>query len=214
MAIIGIIGRKEITDNLLFDGNIVPYDYIDMVLKYNHTPINLLTNSAYKCINKEGLDLCDGIIIPGGNEIKDYHFEIIDYCLKKQIPLLGICLGMQAISLYSSKKTSLKKIENHMPSSYNEEEVAKFKHFINIEKDTFLYELYSSKLEVNSRHNYVVDYVEKPFKISAKCDDEIEAIEYIDEKNFILGVQFHPEKMQNVDLMLKNFFNRCEHSKN
>ena len=25
------------------------------------------------------LELCDGIIIPGGTEIEDYHFRIVDY---------------------------------------------------------------------------------------------------------------------------------------
>lgn len=210
MAIIGIVGRKENFNNEILDGNIVPYDYINMVLKYSNTPISLVTNENYENISEEALLLCDGIIIPGGTEIKEYHFVIIDYCLKNNIPLLGICLGMQAIALYSNRNNELYKVLGHMPSSSDAQDVKNFKHNIEIEDKSFFYELYGKELEVNSRHNYAIKKVDKPFVVAAKCKECIEVIEYIDEKNFIIGVQFHPEVMENMDLLLNEFFQRCK----
>ena len=44
------------------------------------------------------------------------------------------------------------------------------------------------------------------FKVTAVSNDNIiEAIEYIDDNNFILGVQFHPEDLNNTEA-LYNYF--------
>lgn len=48
--------------------------------------------------------------------------------------------------------------------------------------------------------------LKKPFKVTAVSNDNIiEAIEYIDDNNFILGVQFHPEDLNNTEA-LYNYF--------
>ena len=48
--------------------------------------------------------------------------------------------------------------------------------------------------------------VNKPFIISALSKDNIiEAIEYIDDNHFVLGVQFHPEDLDNTE-SLYNYF--------
>ena len=44
------------------------------------------------------VDLCDGIIIPGGYRIYEFYKYITEYAIKKDIPVLGICLGMQTLS--------------------------------------------------------------------------------------------------------------------
>ena len=54
----------------------------------------MLDNIKYlmslKTVDKNILNLCDGIIIPGGTDIFDYHYQIINYCIKNNIKL--ICL--------------------------------------------------------------------------------------------------------------------------
>lgn len=49
----------------------------------------------------ETLELCDAFLIQGGNKVHKYMYEIIYYALKNNKPLLGICLGAQAIDIFS-----------------------------------------------------------------------------------------------------------------
>lgn len=79
-------------------------------LKYIHNKCNYIGilnyNNSY--INTEILDLCDGIIFQGGSTIYPYHFQILEYAIKKHIPVLGICMGHQIIGLYSINSTTEK----------------------------------------------------------------------------------------------------------
>ena len=73
-------------------------------------------------------------------------------------------------------------------------------------KGSLLNKIFGSKIEVNSRHNYKLSRVEEPFKVTALSEDNvIEALEYIDEDNFILGVQFHPENLDNMENLYNIF---------
>lgn len=148
------------------------------------------------------LDKCDGIIFQGGTDIYPYHFEILNYCINNNIPVLGICMGMQIIGLFANKQNEddLVKIDNHYNTRHN----------ITINKESVLYKLYGEKLIVNSRHNYVLDYVNPPFIIGSKSyDNHIESIELIDDNHFVLGVQFHPEDMDNMDKLYNYFIKEC-----
>ena len=154
-----------------------------------------------KSVIIEQIKLCDGIIIQGGSDIYPYHFQIVDYCFHHNIPILGICMGHQILGLYSNNSNSeddLIKINNH----YNKDK----KHIINIKEDTIMYKLFGPTLEVNTRHLYAINKVKKPFIVSAVSQDNIiESIEYIDESHFLLGIQFHPEDLDNTEA-LYNYF--------
>lgn len=193
---IGIIARDEILNNINLQ--VVTKNN----LKYIHNKCNYiaLLNYDNNLIDTEVLKLCNGIIIQGGSDIYPYHFQIVEYCFKNNIPILGICMGHQIIGLYSTNQNEddLIKINNH----YNKDK----KHIINIKENTTLYKIFGPTLEVNTRHLYALDKVKKPFKVSALSDDNvIEAIEYIDDNHFLLGVQFHPEDLKNTE-PLYNYF--------
>ena len=71
---------------------------------------------------------------------------------------------------------------------------------------TYLEKKKKKSIYVNSRHLYKLDSVSEPLIVSAKStDDVIEAIEWIDDDHLIIGVQWHPEDMNNMD-DLYNFF--------
>lgn len=165
---------------------------------------------------KAVLDICDGLVVTGrkidvnpkyyGEEaiektdLGDYNLEdeldlsLIRLFHKENKPILGICAGIQSInvcfggSLYQD-------IQNH--SSKEELKM----HSINIEKNSFLEKCYkTNKLKVNSFHHQAINKVAQDFKVIATSEDGIiEAIEY----NNILGVQWHPEQMMDVEFFKK-----------
>lgn len=188
------------TNNPFDDKYYVQNTYIKKLNKFNCIPI-VLPPIDLK-INYNSLKICDAFLIIGGKNIHEYHYEVIDYAIKSYKKLLGICLGMQAIGMYSNNdknETTLKLVDNHYfdKITHNNKEV--LIHDVLIEEDSLLSKILGTKIKVNSIHNYVVTKVTAPFKIVAKSDDNIEGIEY---KN-IIGVQFHPELMENSDNLFK-----------
>lgn len=194
---IGIIARDEKIDNTTMQS------ITKNNLKYLHNKCNYIgiLNYDNSLINTEILDLCDGIIIQGGKDVYPYHFQILEYCIKNNIPLLGICMGHQIIGLYSinsNNDNDLIQIDNHQIKDGN--------HIIHIEKNSIMYKIFGPTLKVNSRHSFAVKKVNLPFKVTSISEDNIiESIEYIDNNNFILGVQFHPEDLDNTE-NLYNYF--------
>ena len=203
--IIGIVAREEEFDNINF-----------RIIAKNNMKYLYGKCSYIGIINYDGevdynvLNLCDGIIIPGGNKIYPYHFKILEYAIKNNIPVLGICMGNQVIGLYSvdsRDEDDLVRIDNHFGST--------IRHSITTEKNSFLYKLFGDELEVNSRHNYMLEEVNYPFVVSAYSDDGvIEGIEYIDDEHFIIGVQFHPEDLDNTECLYNYFLKEILKRKN
>ena len=55
------------------------------------------------------LALCDGFLLPGGDSWYELDELTIDYARKKDLPLLGICLGMQTLGKVFSKEKQIAK---------------------------------------------------------------------------------------------------------
>lgn len=188
------------TNNPFDDKYYIQNSYLEKLEKFNCLPI-IIPPTNLK-INHEALKLCDAFIIIGGKNIHKYHFEAIDYAIKTNKKLLGICLGMQAIAMYSNNDLECKnlyKIDNHYFDNITHKNKEQLVHNITIDRDSLLSSILGTELKVNSIHNFAVKEVASPFKAVAKHNGVIEGIEY---KN-IIGVQFHPELMNETD----NLFN-------
>lgn len=200
--IIGIIPSTiGFESNNPFDNKYyVQNSYIKRLKKYNCIPI--IIAPANLEIENDILDMCDSLLIIGGKDINNYHYKVIDYAIKTNKKLLGICLGMQAIACYSNNQnelTTLSKVENHYYDKTTSKNKELLLHDINIEKNTLLNKLLGEKIKVNSLHKYCVKKINLPFKVVGSYENIIEAIEY---KN-IIGVQFHPELMKKGENLFK-----------
>lgn len=162
-------------------------------------------------------NICDGLIVPGSsidvhphyyNEepILGKNYTIDEFKLDKAAielfanankPILGICGGLQSINVCFGGSLN-QRIENH---DLNDE-----LHKINITKNTFLSTIYNKNVNVNSFHKQSIKEVADKFIISAIAKDgTIEAIE----KGNIIGVQWHPEIMNDTlffEKFIKTFF--------
>ncbi|MBQ6283142.1 MAG: gamma-glutamyl-gamma-aminobutyrate hydrolase family protein [Bacilli bacterium] len=185
--IIGIVGRK---DNEIIKVN---NSIVKAIIKCGGNPILILPSNRLKDI----LKICDGIVMPGGTDIYDYDKYICNYAIENDIPLFGICLGMQIMV-----NTIELNIKNHNNVT----------HKITTIKGSIIGKIIGNSY-VNSRHNYHVVDVGN-YKVTAYSDDGIiEAIEYPNKK-FNIGVQWHPEDMIDFDIkqfnLIKEFINATE----
>ena len=206
---IGILSR-EIISNTNDKTHGIPLTYIKLINK-EHYPVFINSNIELNDNNKQLLldQIKDikGFILPGGENVSKVDLFIIDYCYNNNIPLLGICLGMQEIGYYFNNKT-IKKLDN----DYHFNPKLDYVHPIKLKRKGYLYNLLSTNtINVNSRHNYHIQE-NKNYTIEAKYNNVIEAIKVKNTK-YILGLQFHPEIMYNYDenakKIIKDFVRVC-----
>ena len=187
--IIGIVTRLE--NNM----HKINKSLIDNITKCGGLCLGIINEERYsyefldrdKLIIDNILKICDGFVIPGGSTESYLDKYIIEYATKNNIPILGICLGMQEMSSF----LDLEEVSNHNKSN-------RYVHKVNIDKNSLLYKIFKKDIYVNSRHNYKIKNL-TGYKVVGSCLDVIEAIEK-DDNTFNVGVQWHPEDIDNEEL--------------
>ena len=123
------------------------------------------------------------------------EFLLVRLAYNRQIPMLGICRGIQtlAIALGGKVEQDIKQTVKHSQDADHTEPT----HCVQVVKDSTLYNIYGTDtLLVNSFHHQAVSDTGKHFRVIAHSTDGIvEAIESCEYKS-ILGVQWHPEWLE------------------
>ena len=173
----------------------------------------------------------DGILLSGGgdmhpryyneepipengtpDELRDrYDVALIKSAVEYQLPVLGICRGMQVIntvfggSLYQDINVQYAD-KQPMCHSQNEERSVTTQ-TASVVADSLLYSIVScNTLPINSIHHQAVKRIADGFRAVAFADDGIcEAIESLYYP--ILGVQWHPEHLSEADAVGEHFDN-------
>lgn len=164
------------------------------------------------------VDDIDGLLLPGGGDIHpdnfnqewkdeikyvdeerdDLELSLFEYAYKKDIPVFGICRGIQIMNvamggdLYQDIKTVYPKKALTHPAVNRKDS----KHTIDIESDSELCKIIGENVvDVNSAHHQALDVIGDGFVVTARSSDGIvEAIEN-QSRPFMIGVQYHPERM-------------------
>jgi len=159
------------------------------------------------------LEQLDGLILSGGADYNPLYageepqpqlgginserdlpeLLITQLAYNRQIPILGICRGIQTLAMALGGKVQQ---DIAAPTIKHSQDADRSEptHTVTVEPDSILYNIYESPtLYVNSFHHQAVSEVGQRFRITAKAaDGMIEAMESAEYKS-ILGVQWHPE---------------------
>mgnify|MGYP002932243612 FL=1 len=181
------------------------------------------------------VNILDGLIVTGGIDVnpmiynenpeplqgnssldRDYYeMRVLKYANEKQIPIFGICRGIQMLNVYfkGSLYQDLSYCKRNVIKHAQQEKRENPSHKIHIEKDSFLYPSLSDEAYVNSFHHQAIKDLAPNFKVVAKAPDGIiEAIEH--ESLPIYAVQFHPEALSHKYGEMQDIFNvfvkKCE----
>ena len=189
--------------------------YYMSVLEAGGTPVVIPSYDDDKALVSL-LDRLDGIVLSGGADIDpDYLGEeplecvsinprrdrqeltLVHLAVARQIPVLGICRGIQVLTaalggkLYQDIKTQ----HTQQPIEHSQTIARGLpSHDVKLVKDSLLYGFFGKEtLAVNSFHHQAVKEVPAGFRVTAVAPDGI--IEGMESTAFrpILGVQWHPE---------------------
>ena len=113
----------------------------------------------------------------------------------RQLPMLGICRGIQTLAMALGGKVR-QDISNTQTVKHSQDaDRSEPTHSVTIDEGSTLHSIYTGleKIYVNSLHHQAVSDPGRRFRVVAKsADGIIEAIESTERKS-ILGVQWHPE---------------------
>ena len=138
------------------------------------------------------------IISPGPGHPKDSRLSL--ECIEEfgnSIPILGICLGHQAMGVSFGAKI------------INSNQIVHGKTSMIRHNDDFLFNDISNPFEATRYHSLIIDSNNLPdnLEVIADCDSMVMAIKH--KNRPVYGVQFHPEsiKTENGLKIIQNFLN-------
>jgi putative glutamine amidotransferase len=172
--------------------------------------------------NAREVKKCEGLILTGGHDVHprfygredflellnkddineqrdEFEFKIIQEALKANLPILGICRGMQVFNV-AMGGSMIPDLKSEGYSDHTKTKDGKDRrHKIQIEKGTTLHWIVeTTKAEVNTAHHQAVDAIGGGLRVTATAPDGIvEGLEWAESasKPFLQLVQWHPERM-------------------
>lgn len=225
-----IIGISDLYKN---DNNAaVPRSYVDAVLQTGGIPVVVpLIHEKEKII--ELLNSLDGLVFTGGEDFDpsyyneraipqmgkinaprdEFDIKLLRLAVERGVPVLGICRGLQLINI-----TFGGSLYQDLTAQYHDRSIQhrqrqpkdEASHSVLIEENTVFADIVKDRLlMVNSSHHQAIKDLAPGFRIGGRSSDRIiEAIEKIDDENWILGVQFHPEVRVMKDNAMRRIFQR------
>ncbi|MFZ4522446.1 MAG: gamma-glutamyl-gamma-aminobutyrate hydrolase family protein [Bacteroidales bacterium] len=167
------------------------------------------------------LNLCSALVLTGGEDVwpgrygKAYdtlrctdmnpHRDSLDMALIKKalelkMPIVGICRGHQILNVYLGGSLIIDIPKDFTTTIRHQcDDYLHCFHAVSVKKNTILSSVSMCEAEqVTTNHHQGVDRLASSLIANAISDDHlIEGIEWKnpDEKSFLLGVQWHPERM-------------------
>jgi putative glutamine amidotransferase len=196
---------------------LLPRSYVDAVQREGGLALMLPPDESLERDPDDVLDLIDGLILAGGADIDpatygaDRHPEtrgtvperdwfelaLARRALERDIPLLGVCRGMQMMNIATGGT-----LLQHLPESHGHHEHRRkpgtfdgADHDVRLQDGSLAARAAGETMHATkSHHHQGIDRIGEGFEVTgwAAIDDLPEAFERPD-RRFALGVQWHPE---------------------
>lgn len=177
---------------------------------------------SHKESNLKDIDRCDGVILSGGEDVHprfynkieyleycdeiderrdEFEFKVLEASEGKQLPLLGICRGLQVANVFFGG-TLVPDIPSFGKFNHSRFSDKDRYHTISVDQNSDLNKIAGKSTgEINSAHHQSADLVGKGLVVNSISPDGI--IEGIERKNkngksWLQLVQWHPERMTDL----------------
>ncbi|MCK8058739.1 MULTISPECIES: gamma-glutamyl-gamma-aminobutyrate hydrolase family protein [unclassified Fusibacter] len=202
--------------------------YIKAVIQSEGLPILIPVTINHMMLD-DYLNLIDGLVITGGGDVDPLLYKdenhglsmnisgirdemelyLIRQSIKRKIPILGICRGMQLLNVYYGGdlyQDIMTQYDTDIDHINMEVEVDYLAHDVTFEEDSIIGKMMcKSSLKVNSRHHQSVKNLGMGLRITARSQDGIvEAIEH--QSDDVIGIQWHPEDLVGLCMCHKKLF--------
>ena len=140
-------------------------------------------------------------------------FALLEHAFAEHKPVLAICYGNQSMNVFLGG-TLIQDIPSELqtpiehPWSNRDKGAPEPFHVAKIESGSRLRELAGEEeVRVNSSHHQSILDPGRNLRIAARASDGvIEAVEWTGDSNWVTGVQWHPERMAESDLLAQHLF--------
>lgn len=210
-------GRKS---HVLYD------DYVQAILDSGGLPVLLPTGAGDES-RAAYAELLHGLLIPGSptdvdpacygeepharlgpvNPLRtDFEIQMVGLALKRHLPVFGICGGAQVLNV-ALGGSLYQDIPSQVAKAYKHSGAPDRAHTVDIVPGTRLAAILDrQEMRVNSLHHQAVKVPGQGMVVSASSrDGVIEAVE-ISSFPFVMGVQWHPERLFVDDVASQRLF--------
>ncbi|MBN4061810.1 MAG: peptidase C26 [Flavobacteriales bacterium] len=159
-----------------------------------------------------------------GDKYRDeFELEILDWCIKNEKPVFGICRGVQLLNVYfgGTLYQDLLTLKENAIQHRDAGRYDQLNHPIEFTAGKLLDRLHQNENsnDVNSVHHQAIKELGKDLEILATCPEDglIEAIQWTGaEEGKVMGVQWHPEFFYNsktplidAEIIYDEFLKHC-----
>ncbi len=140
-------------------------------------------------------------------------FALLEYAFKEHKPVLAICYGTQSLNVFLGG-TLIQDIPSEVhteiqhPWSSRDTGAPEPFHAARVEPGSRLRELAAAdEVRVNSSHHQSILEPGRNLRVIARAaDGVVEGVEWTGDSNWVTGVQWHPERMVESDLLAQRLF--------
>ena len=204
MKLIALTQRVAFNKSLKERNDLIDQKWFSFLRSVNICPL-IIPNDVTFAKEIISNSLVQGILFTGGNSLTKYGGDaperdntekfLLEWALKNDLPLLGVCRGMQVIQNYFG--VSLNNVEGHV----------NIRHSMKVKDGFRLSDIVKKYKDINSYHNQGAKTTEHDIIDVARSEDGvIMAIEH-SYKN-VFGIMWHPERENKInlaDIMLFNY---------
>ncbi len=213
-----VVSRRTTRKNKLID--YVGEFHLELLIRLGTFPVIVpVVRGTLSCL-PQYIERMDGLLLVEGEDVAptrypagktnfkyleqihplkdEIELRLLRAALKSEVPILGICRGSQLLNvacggtLYGDVQREKRSPRHHI----DYENYDTYRHPVNIVPQTPLARWYRRKnIKANSYHHQGVRRLASRFKPMAHADDGLIEAYYDPEAKFVVGLQFHPERM-------------------